>query len=87
MRGDKNRNICILPFWKFLKNSFKSSLLAHRIIPGTELQRKLFLIHCTGQLTRKERRCSKEMFGNLHEERKGNRNGNNDSILAVNVSN
>ena len=33
---------------------------------------ELFLIHCIGQLIREERRCIKEMFGNLHRRKRVN---------------
>ena len=74
LRGDKNGNM--FPLWKNLKDSFKSSLLAHCIIPYTKLKRYwLLLIRCTGQLIRKERRCIKGVFGNLHGRKRVNHNG------------
>lgn len=73
-RGQKWKYM--LPFWKNLKDSFKSSLLAHCIIPHRELKRYwLLFIHCTGQLIRKERRCIKGMFGNLHGRKTVHHNG------------
>lgn len=76
-RGQEQKYI--LALWKFLKNSFKNSLLAQCIIPCKELQgNRLFHIHCTGP--RKERRCIRKMFGNLHGRKRINHNGNKDSI-------